>query len=124
MSQILLTTCNTILEAQMLHDHLANHGIVSKIGQENSPYYNKAGFRLGVQIHIEETDLEAARELLLGKDQITCPHCGSNNIRVSLGPTKLLRAINVFLSLFLAMHIGNKNKMECKECKREFTSFR
>lgn len=124
MPQILLTTCNTVLEAQMLQDKLANHGIASTISHENSQYYNKGGFRLGVQIHIEETDLEAARELLLGKDQTSCPHCGSQNIRVSLGPTKLVRAINVILSLFLAMHIGNKNKMECRVCKRGFTSFR
>ena len=78
----------------------------------------------GIQIMIEESDLEKAQELLQTSTkeiEIVCPNCDSTNVQFGLGANKLKKIFVVLLSLLFWIPFGNiKNNYYCQNCKKEF----
>jgi hypothetical protein len=127
MSIVLLTTCNTSVEANLLKGMLKNNGISCFLANENfsnlMPHYNGI-MGSGVQIMIDETDKEKALGLLEEQQKdvrILCPHCNSANVTYGLGKRKIGKYVAILLSLFLMIPFGNlRNTFYCRDCKTEF----
>ncbi len=127
MSTTILTTCNNVIEANLIKGMLENNGIKCFLTNENFSsfmphYYGMMG--AGVQIIIEEKDLLQANELLLSErkeNDLVCPSCGSSNVRFGFGSNWIKKILAVLISLFMWIPFGNiKGIYYCKECKTEF----
>ena len=127
MSTIILTTCNSSFEATLIKGMLENNGIRCFLTNENFsnllPIYNGM-MGAGVQIMIDDSDLEKAQKLILSPSQeikIECPFCNSSNIQFGLGSDKIKKIFVILISLFTLVPFGNiKNIYYCKDCKKEF----
>ncbi len=127
MSVIRLTTCNDIIEANLKKGMLENNGIRCFLTNENfsnlMPHYNGI-MGSGVQIMINDTDLEEAQQLISMQakaNDIVCPHCGSLNVKFGLGKSKVKKLFTIILSLLTWIPFGNiKNTYYCQNCKTEF----
>lgn len=79
----------------------------------------------GIQVIINDNDLIKAREvikdkLVPGKSDLICQQCSSNEITLSIGKSKGLKILNMFMALLLLIPMGNlKPKYYCKKCKTE-----
>jgi len=77
----------------------------------------------GIQVMIDESDLEKAQELISSPkaDEIVCPNCNSSNVTFGFGYNKVKKWFIVFLSLFSWVPFGNIRKnFRCEDCKTEF----
>jgi len=127
MTTINLTTCNNSFEANLMKGMLENNGIRCFLTNENfsnlMPHYNGV-MGAGVQIMIEESDLEKAQELILSPSKengIVCPNCDSSNVQFGLGTNKIKKIFVVLISLLTWIPFGNiKNIYYCQNCKTEF----
>jgi len=127
MNTIVLTTCNNSFEANLIKGKLENNGISCFLANENisnlMPYFNGM-MGAGVQIIIEDSDLEKAQELILPilkESEIVCPNCNSSKVVFGLGTNKLKKIFVVLISLFTGIPFGNiRNAYYCQNCKTEF----
>ena len=127
MKTIILTTCNNSFEANLIKGMLENNGIKSFVLNENAssllPHLNGI-MGAGVQVMIDASDLETAKELIASQSvvkEIICPCCGSTNVKFGLGSNKLKMIFAILLSLFFWVPFGYiKNTYYCKDCKTEF----
>jgi transcription elongation factor Elf1 len=129
MAVIRLTTCNNIIEANMLKDMLENEGINCFLTNENFttllPAYNGM-FGAGIQIMIDEANKDKAQKIIdeiqtRPDNEIKCPTCGSSNVGFGLGEKKFKKILIVIISLLNFMPFNNlKNTYYCKACKTEF----
>lgn len=128
MAIIRLTTCNNIIEANMLKDMLENEDIRCFLTNENFttlvPAYNGM-FGAGIQIMIDENDREKAQKLIVTiqnqTDEIKCPNCNSENISFGLGVKKYKKILIVLMSILNFMPFNNlRNTYYCTDCKTEF----
>lgn len=126
MNYVRLITCENTIEANLVKGRLENEGINCFLTNENfanlMPHYNRI-LGAGVQIMINETDLEKAVELLeLNKNkELYCPNCNSKNVKVSLGKNKFKKIFAIILSLFSGVPFNNINSINrCADCKTEF----
>lgn len=116
------------MEAHLIKDRLINEGIDCFLTNENTtnlmPMFNNM-LGAGIQIFINETDFQEARELIKDKlepdnDEIICPHCGSTEIGLGLGKHKGMKIINILIVFLSAIPLGNlKPKYYCKKCNEE-----
>ena len=107
MDTIVLTTCNSAIEANLIKGMLENNGIRCFLTNENfsnlMPHYNGV-MGAGVQIVIDENDVEQATALLSSQtkeNEIVCPNCGSLNISYGLGTNKFKMFLAVLMSLLI-----------------------
>jgi hypothetical protein len=127
MDTTVLTTCNNVFEANLIKGMLENNGIKCFLTNENfsnlMPHYNGM-MGAGIQIIINERDIEKAKVLLLTQtkeDRIECPNCGSQNIKFGLGINRIKKIITVLISLLAVIPFGNiRNSLYCLDCKTEF----
>ncbi|MBN2745375.1 MAG: DUF2007 domain-containing protein [Bacteroidales bacterium] len=128
MKTVNLITCDNVIDAHLIKGRLNSEGIECFLTNENFtnlfPMYNNM-LGSGIQIIINENDLQIARELLKDKIQpdnthLVCPHCGSTQIVLGFGRFKWLKIFNIFLVVLAMFPIGNlKPKYYCKNCKSE-----
>ena len=127
MSIIRLTTCNNIIEANMIKHTLENEEIECFLTNNNfttlMPGYNGM-LGAGIQIMIEEKDLEKATKILNLEENtriVRCPNCNSEDISYGLGENKLRKIFFAILSAFITTPMGNiRNTYYCKNCKHDF----
>lgn len=127
MTTILLTTCNSSFEANLMKGILETNGIRCFLTNENfsnlMPHYNGM-MGAGIQIMIDENDREKAIELILppSKDIATlCPNCNSSDVQFGLGINKIKKMFIVLISLLNGIPFGNiRNIYYCRNCKTEF----
>ncbi len=127
MTTIILTTCNNSFEANLIKGMLENNDIRCFLTNENfsnlMPHYNGI-MGSGIQIMIEDSDLEKAQELMLTQskeEEIVCPNCNSSNIQFGLGINKVKKIFLVLISLFTWIPFGNMHSIYyCQNCKTEF----
>ncbi|MFZ4401398.1 MAG: DUF2007 domain-containing protein [Bacteroidales bacterium] len=127
MNTTILTTCNNSFEANLIKGKLENNGIRCFLINENfsnlMPYFNGM-MGAGVQIIIEDTDMEKAQDLILStlnENGIVCPNCNSSNVQFGLGNNKVKKMFVVLISLFTWIPFGNiRNIYYCQNCKTEF----
>jgi len=107
MDTVILTTCNSAIEANLIKGMLENNGIRCFLTNENfsnlMPHYNGV-MGAGVQIVIDENDVEQATALLSSQtkeNEIVCPNCGSLNISYGLGTNKFKMFLAVLMSLLI-----------------------
>ncbi|NLF42900.1 MAG: DUF2007 domain-containing protein [Bacteroidales bacterium] len=127
MAIIKLTSFNTSTEAHLFKAILEDNEIRCFLTNENfsslMPHYNGI-MGSGIQIWIDEQDLEAAQEILskqrIEKEKI-CPYCGSTNIGFGLSKKRKKKIWIIILSLFAGIPFGNiKNTYYCKDCSETF----
>jgi DNA-directed RNA polymerase subunit RPC12/RpoP len=77
----------------------------------------------GIQIRVLEEDLEKALALIGTKEDNTiCPHCGSENIKLTLSKS-WKRTLFVILSFISFIPMGNLlDKYKCLDCNNVFNS--
>ena len=127
MSIIRLTTCNNIIEANMVKHMLENEEIECFLTNNNfttlMPGFNGI-LGAGIQIMIEEKYFEKATKLLNLEEKtelIKCPNCNSEDISFGLGENKLRKIFFAFLSALIGTPMGNiRNTYYCKNCKQDF----
>ncbi len=127
MNTIILTTCYNSFEANLIKGMLGNNDIRCFLTNENfsnlMPHYNGI-MGAGIQVMIEDRDLEKAQALMLvqsKEDEIVCPNCNSSNIQFGLGNNKVKKIFLVLISLFTWIPFGNmRNIYYCQNCKTEF----
>jgi len=127
MSIIRLTTCNNIIEANMVKHMLENEEIECFLTNNNfttlMPGFNGI-LGAGIQIMIEEKDLEKANALLsieANPEIIKCPNCNSENISFGLGENRIKKVFFAILSIFISTPMGNiRSTYYCKNCKQDF----
>jgi len=128
MNTVRLITCNTLIDAHFIQVRLNNEGIECFLTNENSanllPLFNNM-LGSGVQVIVDISDVERAQEIIKDKlnpiiDEMICPHCGSNKIKLGIGNKKGIKILNIFLTLLLWLPMGNmKPKYYCKSCGKE-----
>jgi len=127
MTTILLTTCNSSFEANLMKGVLETNGINCFLTNENfsnlMPHYNGM-MGAGIQIMIDENDLGKAQELLIPTSKgngIICPDCSSSDVQFGLGTNKIKKIFVVLISLLAFIPFGNiRNIYYCRNCKTEF----
>jgi hypothetical protein len=127
MRTIILTTCNTLFEANLIKGMLENNEIECFLTNENfsslMPQYNGV-MGSGIHILVDESDLEKAQSLISEQDaktKIECPHCQSSNITFGLGTNKIKKILTIVMSLLFWIPFGNiRNSYYCEDCKNEF----
>ncbi|MEI7503448.1 MAG: DUF2007 domain-containing protein [Paludibacter sp.] len=127
MSIIRLVTCNNIVDANFIKNNLENEEIECFLTNEISstliPAYNGM-LGAGIQIMIDEKDLEKAIQLIPQPETekaIQCPNCDSTNITYGMGRSKLKKYLLIALSLLNNIPLGNlKGNYQCKDCEHNF----
>jgi len=126
MSIIRLTTCNNIIEANMVKDLLENENIECFLTNENfttlMPGFNGM-LGAGIQIMIEDVNYDKAINLIDKNelDPIKCPNCNSENISIGLGKNKFKKILLAVLAALTATPLGNLTiTYYCKDCKTDF----
>jgi len=119
-------TIDSLAEAHIIKGRLLNEGIDCFLTNENitnlMPHYNNM-LGSGVQIIINEQDIDKAREILKDKIEpnnleLACPNCGSTHI--GFGKGKRFRIFNTIIALLSSFLIGNlKPKYYCNDCNTE-----
>ena len=130
MSIIRLTTCNNIIEANMVKHMLENKEIECFLTNNNfttlMPGFNGI-LGAGIQIMIEEKDLEKANALLsieANPEIIKCPNCNSENISFGLGENRIKKVFFAILSVFISTPMNNiRGTYYCKNCKQDFKAY-
>ena len=128
MRTVRLITCGTLIEAHFIKVRLNNEGIECFLINQNFtnllPLFNNM-LGSGIQIIISETELEKARKIIEDKlkpeiEEMTCPYCGSNNIRLGIGEKRGLKIVNILIALIIWLPLGNlRPKYFCRNCKKE-----
>jgi len=126
MKTLRLLTCDSSQEAALIKGNLENHGIKCFITNDNFttlvPYFNGM-LGAGIQVLVFEEDYEHALEIIKPGDSsaITCPHCGSTNIKYGLGRYKNIKLFAVVISLLATIPFGNiKLTYNCRSCRKDF----
>ena len=120
----LLTTCDSVLSANLLKTKLESEGIYCFLNHENFSnlmphFYNMLGS--GVQVMVSSDQLEQAQRIAqLDDGKLKCPNCSSTNIandsERKAGKLKLIAIAFLFV-----IPIGNLlNNYVCKECGHQF----
>ncbi|KAF0200776.1 MAG: hypothetical protein FD170_3228 [Bacteroidetes bacterium] len=124
---VILTSCSNLQEAYLIKGTLENNGINCFLTNENFSnlmphYYGILG--AGIQVMIDESDLEKAQQLTSSQSkviEIICPNCHSANVTFGFGYNKVKKWFIVILSLFSWVPFGNiRKKFRCEDCKTEF----
>jgi hypothetical protein len=128
MKTVRLMTSDNLTEAHLIKGRLLNEGIDCFLTNENftnlMPLYNNM-LGSGIQIIINENDIDRARAILKDKIEpnnkvLVCPNCGSENIGLGLGKRKAFKIFNIIIALLSFFPIGNlKPVYYCKDCKTE-----
>jgi len=109
---IRILTCDNLTEAHLVKGRLENEGINCFLTNQNFtnlvPMYNNM-MGAGIQIMIEEENYDKAYEILQDKinpktENLTCPNCGSHNIKLGLGKNKGFKLLNILLRYFHFYH--------------------
>ena len=126
MAIICLRTCNDIFEANIIKTRLIDGGVSCFLTNENFtnlyPGFNGM-MGAGVQIMIDEQDMEKAIEILepQAKNLVQCPHCQSQEVALGLGSNRFRKFIIIALSLISWIPFNNiKLTYHCKNCSTEF----
>ena len=130
MRTIALLTCDNLTEAHLIKGRLLNEEIDCFLTNENftnlMPLYNNM-MGSGIQIMIDEKDLNKAREIIKDKlepnnQELVCPSCGSENIVLGFGERKGFKIFNIIIAILSFFPLGNlKPKYYCKDCKTEIS---
>ena len=119
MKTVLLTTCPTNYQAEIIKGMLQSEGITSTLINSNFSslvpmYYGIFGS--GVQVKVLEKDLERAKIIVNHKDDYNqCPNCGSKEVALVFRNWK--ERLLVFFTLFFGTPIGNiMTNYKCKNC--------
>lgn len=129
MAIVRLTTCNDIYESHKIQDLLEAEGIECFTTNEHittlMPIYNGM-MGAGIQVMVDDSDLEKATELLqlmTQGDTLVCPYCGSENIGFGLGAEKRHKIVQIIISLVLLVPFGRESYTHyCKDCNKDFKS--
>jgi predicted RNA-binding Zn-ribbon protein involved in translation (DUF1610 family) len=128
MKFINLCTVDNSYEANFIKEDLAEQEIACIVTNENfttlMPHMNGM-LGSGIQILVDKDDFETARQIIekrTNKDTVTCPNCGSSNIKYGLGTTR--RASKIF-ALIISLIIMSPTRhirqtYYCNDCKSEF----
>jgi hypothetical protein len=127
MKTVILTTCNSVFEANLIKGMLDNNEIECFLTNENfsslMPQYNGV-MGSGINIVVDESDLEKAQRLISAQDtkaKIECPNCQSSNITFGLGTNKIKKILMIVMSVLFWIPFGNiRNIYYCQDCKTEF----
>lgn len=122
-----LTTCNNVMDANLIKGMLENNGIECFLVNENTttllPHFNGM-LGSGVQVVVWNDDLATAAQLLnpTPQDQpVTCPNCHSTNVKLSLGKGRFKKIIAVIISILVMIPFGNIHYGYCCcKCGTEF----
>ena len=124
MKQVILKTYENSFNAHLAMNKLENEGIDCFIANENFSNLMPHYFQIlgsGVHLYVNENDFERASKLVSLQEEfvsITCPNCGSSNIKFGFDKKKIGKWI---LTFFSTVQINNiKKHFICKECKTEF----
>lgn len=129
MKTVKLITCNDAAQAHIIQGALENEGISSLLHNENMStllrgYINNIA---GVDILVDETDYEAAVQLLERNQMIPeqlkcCPFCGSSDIKFVLRKEHWVRAVmSAIASMLAAVPPGNNHwEYVCQACGAKF----
>lgn len=124
MKTVILTTCETAVEAHLIKHKLEIEQIDCFIANENFATMMPHLYRMlgnGVQVVVNESDWERASQLISYRtinEQVTCPNCNSFNIAFGLSKKRWLW---VAISLLFGTPFNNlNNRFYCKECGTEF----
>lgn len=123
MPTAVLTTCDNTISAHIIRTKLESEGIPCFLKNEYftdlmPQYFNLLGS--GVQIIVNQEDLLNARQIIhIDSGKITCPECGSENIRNDISRKQnWLSALVVGL---LGVPFANMlNNYHCSDCKSSF----
>jgi hypothetical protein len=127
MAIIKLTTCDNVIEAHSIKNILENENIecflTNEIITTLIPAYNGL-LGAGIQIMIDEVDIEIALELIsepVKEKPVSCPNCKSLNISYGFAKRSGLKILGVVILLLITLPFGFiKKKYYCKDCKSEF----
>lgn len=133
MKIVTLITCGDTAEASIIQGHLQNEGIPCFLTNQNYtnlyPSFNGI-MGAGVQIQINEEDAERATNIIRKtypevygdiKENINCPYCKSENLKISFGKHKYMKYFFILFSLLLIFPLSKiKTSYICKDCKAEF----
>ncbi len=115
------------MEANMLKHMLENEEIECFFTNDNfatlMPGFNGI-LGAGIQIMIEDKDLEKANILLsieVDTEIMKCPNCNSENISFGLGQNKIQKVFFAILSGLISTPMNNiRGTYYCKSCKQDF----
>lgn len=127
MAIVRLTTCYDNFESHRVLDALEAEGISCFATNENftnlMPIYNGM-LGSGIQIMIDEKDLEKSNELLelmKSGNTLVCPYCNSENVTFGLGVERNTKIAQIAVSLLMLFPVGrNSYTYYCKDCKKDF----
>ena len=128
MKIVKLKTFQDPIEANIVKCRLESEDIECFLTNENVsrliPHFAYM-FDAGIQLMINEDDLEKASEILELKQvintEIICPYCSSQNVKFGFGKHKIKRLFAIFISLLTFIPFNNiKFTYYCKDCKTEF----
>lgn len=125
MEGVILTTCSSPIDANLIKSKLASEGIEAYLINENFTrlmpiYYNILGS--GIRIMVHKEDLERARLITnIQPNKVLCPNCGSDQVELAF-KSKRNKLFVLFLSIFAALPFGNLlNEFVCNKCSCEFS---
>ncbi len=126
METVILMTCDSAIEANLIKGRLENHGVMSFVTNENfsnlMPHYNRI-LNSGAQIIINKSDYQKASEVLELNvvKKLVCPNCDSSNVKITLGKNWFHKIMIVLMSLIAVIPFNNiYSTYFCKECKCDF----
>ncbi|MCP9611738.1 DUF2007 domain-containing protein [Coprobacter tertius] len=138
-SIVVLRTFENAGEANLVKSKLLSYGIPCFLSDENTvtlyPLFNQAlgGIRLNIfyrdkeeamriiDEEPDEIDPNNEHSLLLEKDCIVRPYCGSDNVRYGTATEKKFRWITIIISLILTIYpFVIRRAYHCFACHKDF----
>lgn len=127
MAIVRLTTCNSIIEANLIKNLLENEEIECFLTNENfttlMPNWNGI-LGSGIQVMIDEKDSDRALTLIApqsSESDLKCPNCNSDNVIFGFGYHRFKKIFFVLFSFLNAVPFSNiKQTYYCQNCKTEF----
>ena len=120
MKPVVLTTCVSNLEADLIKLNLSKEGVGCILINEHFtrllPMYSGI-LGSGIKVMVAEPDLDKARNIVgLNKQQMRCPECGSTDFRL-----KNRIWVWALFSAIFGMLMGNLlHDFTCNECNGHF----
>lgn len=130
MKTVMVYSCNNVLDAERIIQLLEGEGISTVSGNQNMStlYPGMGGAATEIPVFVLESDYERAMEILkacgeMGNDAITCPHCGSTDVKMvrKQGVSIFSYYGALLMSMLSAAPFPLKNfSYLCKKCGKRF----